>query len=181
MSSEVDALSAALAEKWAPQTKQPVKGIGAGNLPTPESTPEPDDGRAAAEERRRAEAEAEQEAIEAAKRPTESQQPGSVKGQPPENKKQTDDDKAEAENRAKILEEVLACDELAHYKILGLDAHYNDLAVEMAAIDRAVYDRGVEVHPNYNEDKNAEKAWNSKFSTLNIKANHIWQWSGLQE
>ena len=48
-----------------------------------------------------------------------------------------------------------------YHKILGIKEDYDNAMEEMRVIDTAVYSRGVEVHPNYNKDENAEKAWNS--------------------
>jgi len=60
------------------------------------------------------------------------------------------------------LKEVLAYHRDEYHNILGIKEDYDNVTEEAVAIDRAVYDRGVKVHPKYNKNENAENAWNSK-------------------
>lgn len=161
----VDSLSASLASQWNPHATKsgtndkPGTGKAVQNtgLPTPEGTPDVDDGRIEAEKRRQAEL----EAAEAAKKSPESQPP---KNKEPQSSTTTDDDgtDGEAAKQAEILKEVLSCGQDEYHKILGIKEDYDSATEEMAAVESAVYDRGIEVHPKYNKDENAEKAWNSK-------------------
>jgi hypothetical protein len=172
----LDSLSASLASQWKPNetrfggedkpgTGKAVQNTG---LLTPEGTPEVDDGRIEAEKRRQAEL----EETEAAKKSDENQPPKNQ--EPPKTPTKTDDRKTndsktddhetneEAVNRAQVLKEVLSCGQDEYHKILGIKEDYDNGTEEMRSIETAVYNRGVEVHPRYNKDGNAEQAWNSK-------------------
>ena len=162
----VDSLSATLASQWNPHTTKsgtndkPGTGKAVQNVGifTPEGTPEVDDGRIEAEKRRPAEL----EAAEVAKISSESQHPTNKE---PQSSTKTDDsgtDDNEAAKQAQILKEVLSCGQDEHHKILGIKEDYDTATEKTAAVERAVYGRGIEVHPKYNKDENAEKAWNSK-------------------
>jgi hypothetical protein len=167
----LDSLSATLASQWNPNETRvgnkdkpgTGKAIQNTGLFTPEGTPEVDDGRIETEKRRQAEL----EGIEAAKKSTESQ--------PPENQelpktptkthdRKTDNNETDEEviKRAQVLKEVLSCRQDEYHKILGIKEDYDNGTEEMRSVETAVYNHGVEVHPKYNKDGNAEKAWNSK-------------------
>ena len=164
--SSVDHLSASLASQWNPHATKlgtndkPGTGKAVQNtgLFTPEGTPEVDDGRIEAEKGRPAEL----EAAEVAKKLSESQSPTNNE---PQSSTKTDDsrtDDDETTKQAEILKEVLSCGQDEYHKILGIKEDYDAATEERAAVERAVYDRGIEVHPEYNKDENAENAWNSK-------------------
>ncbi|KAH7108746.1 hypothetical protein B0J11DRAFT_602136 [Dendryphion nanum] len=159
----VDSLSASLASQWKPHPTKPRaddkpgtgKAVQNTGLLTPEGTPEVDDGRIEADKRQQAEL----KAAEAAKESPESQHP---ENKEPQSSTKTDDDGTndEAAKQAAILREVLSCGHNEYHKILGIKEDYDSATEEMAAVERAVYSRGIEVHPKYNKDENAEKAWN---------------------
>ncbi|KAH7111073.1 hypothetical protein B0J11DRAFT_512249 [Dendryphion nanum] len=159
----IDTLSASLASQWNPHATKPGtndkprsgKAAPHTSLLTPEGTPEVDDGRIEADKRQQAE----QQAAEAARKSPESQHPDNKELQ---SSTTTDDDGTdnEAAKQAEILKEVLCCGHDEYHKILGIKEDYDSATEEMAAVERAVYSRGIEVHPKYNKDENAEKAWN---------------------
>ncbi|KAH7111874.1 hypothetical protein B0J11DRAFT_598581 [Dendryphion nanum] len=159
----VDSLSASLASQWNPHATKPGANdkLGAGKavqntgLFTPEGTPEVDDGRIDASKRQQAE----RQEAEASKKLPESPHPDNKE---PQSSTRTDDDGTdnEAAKQSEILKEVLSCGHDEYHKILGIKEDYDSATEEMAAVERAVYSRGIEVHPKYNKDENAEKAWN---------------------
>jgi hypothetical protein len=163
----VDTLSQQLAERWNPNATERTEDKGKGKpgtgkaiynvgLVTPDGTPEVDANRIAEDEKRRAQL----EAAEAAKQ--------SPTSQPPEKKDQessakTDDDGTdeEAAAQAEVLKEVLSCDPKKPHTVLGIKEDYDNVQDEEKAIETAVYNRGIHVHPKYNKDTKAETAWNS--------------------
>jgi hypothetical protein len=68
-------------------------------------------------------------------------------------------------NEEKELARILSCKEDKYHEILQIEEDYDDDG-EMVAITSAVYNLGTMVHPKHNKDIRAEKAWNSKFSSI---------------
>lgn len=138
-SEELDALTQDLQNKFVPNDPKSKKGSGkAGQnhgLVTPEDTPDVDNERVEADKARR---------------------------KKPSNPSDTDP----IETQMKMaLEVVLACKHGENKEVLGLEPGRNfdsKNMEDMSTIERATFDRGVLVHPKFNSDKDAKRAWTRK-------------------
>lgn len=135
-----------------------------GPMLTPEATPEPENARIDADRRGR-----EQE-----KKPTgfrnetmmnegnstaqeAAQGAGAAEAQNSENSSAEQDGP-----KAEVLKEILSHPPQAFHKILGIPEDYDDKTQESRAVETAVYNRGTQVHPKHNKDRDAQEAWDSK-------------------
>jgi hypothetical protein len=64
--------------------------------------------------------------------------------------------------KAEVLKEILSHPPQAFHKILGIPEDYDDKTQESRAVETAVYNRGTQVHPKHNKDRDAQEAWDSK-------------------
>lgn len=83
-----------------------------------------------------------------------------TKSQLPEDAYDATDDEEQKETIN--IKEILKCQSDDHYGILGLEDKYDDPMHEIIAIERAVWNRGTNLHPKFNQSEGAKEAFKSK-------------------
>lgn len=79
-----------------------------------------------------------------------------TRSQPPD-----DEDDGE-HNKTTNIQDVLNCKIDDYYGILGIENMYDSPMLELSAVETAVWNRGTDLHPKYNQSEGAGQAFKSK-------------------
>jgi hypothetical protein len=137
-----------------PEEHEKGKGKAVRNGPTitPEATPEPEDARNKADERRGKE---EGKSADSESDPTANGQHDNDTSDAPES----------SAGEGDVIKYILKCGRDEHHKVLGISESYPNQYEEEKAIEQATWKRGTDTHPKYNKGKDAQKAFDSTYAS----------------